>query len=162
VNRFSEFSKLPKIEVHPESILALLEYNLRTLATTFKEAEFHFYQSDLDANPTVEIDASLFRQVLNNIIRNGIEANPNQKVSFSLTLKDHADAIDLLISNNGVPVPKNLVERMFDPYVSGKKGKDNMGLGLAIVKKIIIEHGGDITYTEINAQPTFSLSFRKV
>ena len=42
---------------------------------------------------------------------------------------------------------------MFDPYVSGKSNKENMGLGLAIVKKIVIEHGGEITYRRRRRPP---------
>ncbi len=51
--------------------------------------------------------------------------------------------------------PADLAPRLFDPYVSGSSGKDNMGLGLAIVKKIIVEHGGEIDYVERGRSPLF-------
>ena len=49
-----------------------------------------------------------------------------------------------------------------DPYVSGKSNKENMGLGLAIVKKIVIEHGGEITYRETAGRPTFTIVLPRV
>jgi nitrogen-specific signal transduction histidine kinase len=72
------------------------------------------------------------------------------------------DAIHVAISNDGERVPAALAARIFDPYVSGKSGKDNMGLGLAIVRKIIIEHGGDIEYAEVQNRPTFTISLPKI
>ena len=46
------------------------------------------------------------------------------------------------ISDNGPGVPSELINRVFEPYVTSKtKGT---GLGLAIVYKIIDEHNGDI------------------
>jgi signal transduction histidine kinase len=104
----------------------------------------------------VRLDTTLFRQVLINIIRNGTEANPARRVHFTFTIMDGAD-VSLRIANDGVPVPHEIIERMFDPYVSTKSGKENMGLGLAIVKKIVLEHGGDIYYEQSEGHPSFVL-----
>jgi len=73
-----------------------------------------------------------------------------------------ADSISVSISNDGPPVPREIASRIFDPYVSGKSGKDNMGLGLAIVRKIVIEHGGEIVYAEQAARPVFTISLPRV
>ena len=51
-----------------------------------------------------------------------------------------------------------IAPRMFDPYLSGKVGKDNMGLGLAIVKKVVLEHGGDIRYRPREGHPEFVIT----
>ena len=66
------------------------------------------------------------------------------------------------IANDGELVPADLIGRMFDPYVSGKSNKENMGLGLAIVKKIVIEHGGEITYRDADGRPTFIIVLPRV
>jgi signal transduction histidine kinase len=99
---------------------------------------------------------------LTNIVRNGVEANLGQRVRFTLALSATADSIHLAIGNDGVPVPAELAERMFDPYVSGKSSKENMGLGLAIVKKILIEHGGEITYREEGGRPRFDIVLPRI
>ena len=59
-------------------------------------------------------------------------------------------------------MPAAIARRIFDPYISGHSGGQNMGLGLAIVKKIILEHGGEIGYAEVSGRPVFTLSVPQV
>ncbi len=108
------------------------------------------------------IDTSLFRQVLTNLVKNAVEANPGRNVEFVAELACTAQSITLTLVNNGVPVATGIAARMFDPYVSTKANKDNMGLGLAIVKKIIIEHGGEIEHRECGGHPAFTISLPRL
>jgi two-component system, NtrC family, nitrogen regulation sensor histidine kinase NtrY len=108
------------------------------------------------------IDSALLRQVVANIVRNGVEANADRRVRFGVRLVALEDSIALTIDNDGVPVPAELAQRMFDPYVSGKSNKENMGLGLAIVKKVVLEHGGEIVYREVEGRPAFTITLPRV
>ena len=161
VNRFSEFSRIPKVQLSEVNLIDTLEPMINTLQVHCENVAIDLVLNQELAGSRVKMDPPLFRQVLLNIIQNGIEANPHQPPQFTLAISLQEAQFRLAISNNGIPVPKNLAERIFEPYVSNKIGKDNMGLGLAIVKKIIIEHGGDITYEEFNGHPTFSISLRR-
>jgi signal transduction histidine kinase len=100
--------------------------------------------------------------VVANIVRNGVEANADRRVRFGVRLVALEDSIALTIDNDGMPVPAELAERMFDPYVSGKSNKENMGLGLAIVKKVVLEHGGEIVYREVEGRPAFTITLPRV
>jgi nitrogen-specific signal transduction histidine kinase len=79
-------------------------------------------------------------------------------VKFAIRIAGVDSAIVVTVANDGQPVQADIAGRIFDPYVSSKSRKDNMGLGLAIVRKIIIEHGGDVTYAEVSGQPVFTIS----
>jgi nitrogen fixation/metabolism regulation signal transduction histidine kinase len=160
VNRFSEFARLPQVVVTEQNMTEILQQHTKALANTIEEANIEFRSTAVDAR--VRVDATLLRQVLANIIRNGIEANPNQHVRFDIELSASQEQVRLTVSNDGVPVPLELAPRIFDPYVSSKTGKNNMGLGLAIVRKIMIEHGGDIVYLENSGRPTFVISIPRV
>ena len=46
------------------------------------------------------------------------------------------------MEDNGIGIPKEIINRIFEPYVTSKD--NGTGLGLAIVKKIIEEHNGTI------------------
>jgi signal transduction histidine kinase len=105
-----------------------------------------------------KIDSTLFRQVLGNLVRNGVEANPARDVRFTVSIEDHERQVQVSVMNDGDPVPADIVPHIFDPYFSTHAHKDNMGLGLAIVKKIIIEHGGDIRYQERDGHPQFVIT----
>ena len=160
VVKFSEFARLPQV--------ALVETDLEKTVAHHASSLAQALDADIDVRTeTVEtvragLDATLFRQVMANIVRNGIEANVSRRVHFIVILSADAGSASVLIENNGVPVAADLVSRVFDPYVSSKPGDQNMGLGLAIVKKIVIEHGGEINYVEREGRPGFLITLPRV
>jgi signal transduction histidine kinase len=160
VNKFSEFARLPQVQLLEVDLADLLARQLQLLPELRDRAdvELHAPKTPVPAR----IDATLFRQVLANLVRNGIEANPQRRVRFTLTLEQEPAGSLLVVANDGVPVPDEIAPRMFDPYISGKPGKDNMGLGLAIVKKVVLEHGGDIRYRQRAEHPEFLITLPAV
>jgi signal transduction histidine kinase len=158
VNKFSAFARMPQVQLAEVDVTDTLDRQIKTLAHTGVEIDL--------ARPAVlvraRIDATLFRQVLANLIRNGVEANPGQSVGFGISVRETSTQVEVRVGNDGVPVEPDIVDRMFDPYISTKTGKENMGLGLAIVKKIILEHGGDIRYEESGAHPVFVITLPRV
>jgi len=152
VNKFSEFARLPQVQLTTVDFAEWLRRQSRNLAEQAGRADFDL---QLPSEPApVRIDPTLFRQVLVNLVRNGIEANPG-RVRFTLTLDLRDDRLALSVANDGVPVDPAIAPRIFDPYISGKSGKDNMGLGLAILKKVVLEHGGEVRYEERESRPVF-------
>jgi signal transduction histidine kinase len=158
VNKFSAFSRLPAVRLAEEDLTSALTQLVSALSLNFERADIQLAPLQSSVSLRTRLDMTLFRQVLANIVRNGLEANPGRRVHFGIFTTAGAGTVRISISNDGVCVPANLVERLFEPYVSGTNGPENMGLGLAIVRKIVIEHGGDIVYTEENDHPVFTLS----
>jgi signal transduction histidine kinase len=155
VSRFSEFARLPQVQLEATDLAELLGRQLKSLpGAESADIELHAAGGPLVAR----VDSALFRQVLINLVRNAIEANAGRRVRVTCTLQQRAGSIELRMGNDGVPVDAEIVPRMFDPYISTKTGKDNMGLGLAIVKKIVLEHGGDIRYEEVAGAPGFVIA----
>ena len=162
VNKFGEFARLPAAQLVDSDVSGVLTKTVKILAPHFESAELEVTEELVPLEARARIDVALFRQVFTNIVRNGVEANPGRRVRFSIAASAAEGSIHLAIANDGVPVPVDLVERMFEPYVSGKSSKENMGLGLAIVKKIVIEHGGEITYREAQGHPRFDIVLPRV
>jgi signal transduction histidine kinase len=158
VSRFSEFATLPRIQPTAANLATLLPQHLEALAAAFDMR----YRVVGPADVRASVDAPLFRQVLANIVRNGVEANPGMLVTFDVELAERGEVVELTIANDGVPVPPEISGRMFEPYVSGRNGKDNMGLGLAIVRKILVEHGGEIRYAERGGRPSFEIALPRL
>lgn len=105
----------------------------------------------------VRIDKDKFRQALSNIILNAIQAMPNGgllSISVSENKTDKNAVID--ISDTGVGIPQENIDRLFEPYFTTKP--DGTGLGLSITYKIIEAHNGKIKVTsEEGKGSTFSI-----
>ncbi len=100
--------------------------------------------------PAILADASLLRQVIHNLVQNGLDAMTGTEGARLLIETSVADGVaKLVIEDNGSGVRDDMRERIFEPYVTTKS--KGTGLGLAIVKKIIDEHGGHVAIA--NAKP---------
>jgi signal transduction histidine kinase len=87
-------------------------------------------------------------QVFLNILINAIEATPSgEKVSIAL-VGTHNGRLQVVTSDKGAGIPRENIDKLFDPFFSTKK--KGTGLGLAIVKSIIEGHGGDI---DVESEP---------
>ena len=162
VNKFGEFARLPSAHLVEEDVSSVVARIVKAVAASIDTAELRVSEQPAPLQARARLDVALFRQVLTNIVRNGVEANPERRVGFDIQLVAREDTLVLSIANDGELVSGDLIGRMFDPYVSGKSNKENMGLGLAIVKKIVIEHGGEITYRDADGRPTFIIVLPRV
>jgi len=97
---------------------------------------------ELKAKNSLYVDEARMVRVFTNIIGNAIEAMRGQG-NLWIGTEDNDDRIILTIGNDGPIIPKEVINRLFEPFFTkGKKG--GTGLGLAICKKIIESHGGTI------------------
>jgi signal transduction histidine kinase len=95
-------------------------------------------------------DRDLLYRVFVNLGRNAFEAGAS-----TVTVRSRADGGDLAIDvcDNGPGVPRDLVEGVFRPFVTGGRA-GGAGLGLAIARDLVCAHGGDIAISETSAQGT--------
>jgi signal transduction histidine kinase len=62
--------------------------------------------------------------------------------------------LDLAVSNDGPPIPKDVLPHIFEPFFSTKQATSGVGLGLAVAYGLIKRHGGDIQ-VETGDETTF-------
>jgi len=104
-----------------------------------------------DRLPPVEADPDRLRQLLHNLVKNALEAQPQGEAAVVVTTRAAPASevgvtpVELSVRDNGPGIREELLERLFEPYMSGRAS--GSGLGLAIVKKIVEEHGGTVTAT---------------
>ena len=145
VNAFSEYARAPDMKVTRFPLNALV-----TEVADLHRVQESGVQIELDLDPNidqVEADRGRVRQILNNLIVNGAEAVENMPAgrvvaATRLETAGNAAYATITVSDNGPGFSREVLGRVFDPYVTSKpKGT---GLGLAIVKKIVEEHGGRV------------------
>ena len=100
--------------------------------------------------PTVAGDPSLLRIVLQNLVSNGLKfSRPTVPpvVTVSARAIDNLWAID--VSDNGIGMPANQLDAVFDMFkrLHSRKQYEGVGLGLSICRRIAELHQGRITVT---------------
>jgi nitrogen fixation/metabolism regulation signal transduction histidine kinase len=145
VNAFSDYARAPELK--------LTQVNLNELTAEVVElyrAQGTTATIDVQADPSlppVVADLGRLRQVLNNLIANGLEAvegvaGARVAVTTQMNSGPGGKSAVIMVTDNGHGFDKEMLARVFDPYVTSKPR--GTGLGLAIVKKIAEEHGGSI------------------
>ncbi len=147
VDEFATFANLPKAYLEPVQIADFLEDYRRKYAGVWERLNLQISnESELPVSESVvcQIDPSLFRQALNSMVENALEANPRGTIDFKISMITSKNQLILEIPNSGSLISESLRPHIFDLYVSTKHGKQNRGLGLAVVKMTVLEHGGEI------------------
>jgi two-component system sensor histidine kinase HydH len=100
---------------------------------------------DLDAElPHTEVDAEQLKQVILNLVLNGMEATGERATPVEVStrwIRDR-DRVEITVRDRGPGIPKETLDHLFIPFFTTKpKGT---GLGLAVCQRIVTNHGGDI------------------
>lgn len=145
VNDFSDYARMPVMEPTPVNINQLVTDTVELYQGDQQRIRINL---ELDVHTlNIRGDSVRLRQVIHNLIKNAIEAMPDHeicKVTILTFTFEYANTkyAGMQIIDNGPGFSTEVLDHMFDPYMTTKR-KGN-GLGLAIVKKIIEEHNGTI------------------
>jgi two-component system, OmpR family, sensor histidine kinase VicK len=103
------------------------------------------------------IDSDKMTQVFDNILSNAIKYSP-EGGEIKINMKMESEGLVIEISDKGVGIPAESVEKVFDRFYRVDKARSRKlggtGLGLAIAKEIIREHQGDIWATSRESEGT--------
>jgi nitrogen fixation/metabolism regulation signal transduction histidine kinase len=159
VNDFRDYARLPPAELKPLNLNALIE---EIIALYGSSESFAKVQLKLEPNlPLIDGDSAQLRQVIHNLLQNASDAaleaatklGHEPLVSLSTMTASTGDStprVRMNFTDNGPGFAEHVLKRALEPYVTTKpKGT---GLGLAIVKKIVDEHGGRITWKNLESE----------
>ena len=143
VNEFSDYARSASNNPEAIDLNAMLEAIV---------VLYHDNRTDLlievvldSMKPRILADGVRLRQLVHNLIKNSLETTGvNGWVKLETKCTDYFGqaCVELSVEDNGKGVAADVVDKIFEPYVTTKvKGS---GLGLAIVKKIVDEHGGTV------------------
>ena len=136
---FSEFAKLPP----KNDEFFNLKEELENLVRVFNDDGNIYFHANKDLMP-VRMDRIYLSRIFTNMITNAKQAVSEQRKSIiNIDAELFNKKIIIVIEDNGIGIPKDKLEQIFEPNFTTKNS--GMGLGLTMVKKMIEEYKGDIS-----------------
>jgi two-component system nitrogen regulation sensor histidine kinase NtrY len=160
IGRFSDFARMPPPQlqtVNPNEIVRgavkLFEAQLTAPGRPPVTAALDL-DSALDA---IQADPDLLHRALQNLVLNALDAMPSGgKLSIrTRRIAGPPPSARIEISDSGIGLTKEEIERLFTPYYTAKR--HGTGLGLAIVQSVVSDHGGRIS---VESEPARGTTFR--
>jgi signal transduction histidine kinase len=159
-------------EHRPVDINALVEESLN-LAYHGARAEKQDFNITLEksfdpAAGEVDLFPQEITRVLLNLISNGfyaatkrmVEADGSYEPTLTAATKNLGHSVEIKVRDNGIGMPDEVKEKMFNPFFTTKPAGEGTGLGLSISHDIIVkQHGGSI---EVDTKPGEFTEFRIV
>jgi C4-dicarboxylate-specific signal transduction histidine kinase len=121
--------------------------SLKILAARVKETGVDLV-TDIDANPCVVADQTRLEQLLCNIVANALDAVESVDRKSILIRATRGEAqtarCRIVISNSGPTIASDVLQHMFEPFVTTKPAGKGLGLGLMLSNHIARSFGGEL------------------
>ncbi len=136
-----------EIVTEPFAVKPLIESCRNMMSLRAEQAGIQLF-SDIAADlPEINADPRALRQVVINLVSNAIKFT-GQGGKVDISVGSAANQIELIVSDTGVGIPEEDMERLGDPFFQGRSTYDRMnegtGLGLSVVMGLVKLHGGSV------------------
>lgn len=157
VNSYREFSRVSQPDKSTFELHTFMDSALKLEAAELEanniRTEFNIHQPEA----TIHADRSQMGRVIVNLLKNAIEAtSATDKRIIRISTEPVADnKIKINISNQGNPIPEDILENIFIPFYTTKEG--GSGIGLSVSRYIMRLHGGNLKHSFHDGWTTFSV-----
>ena len=153
---FSNFAKMPAQKSEELDVVNIV----RLALDIFNE---HYISFESESEEIIaKFDRTQLIRVVTNLVKNSIQAMPNDKADPNIDVRVFAEEefVKITVEDNGSGISEDTKSKIFEPKFTTKTS--GMGLGLAMVKNIVETFGGSITFTsEEGKGTTFTVAFPK-
>ncbi len=163
VNEFSDFARMPKPIYKENNLKEVINLNIELLKKLDKDINFDFNPKKLIS---FKFDFEQISRVCFNLIKNSIESlkekalkDSNFTKNIYIEIQEHIDYISLTIKDTGLGFKNIQTRELTKPYFTTKA--NGTGLGLSIVSKIINDHNGTISFSNLNDGAEVKIKFFK-
>ncbi|MES2277643.1 MAG: HAMP domain-containing sensor histidine kinase [Bacteroidota bacterium] len=141
---YRNLNKITKLDLKKVMVRDLFENLSNLMQPTLEKKHIELEIILRDPTLAIEADINLVEQVLINLLVNGIEAvkdRESPRIILSAEIQANQKTI-VKISDNGVGMPTELLDKIFIPFFSTRK--TGSGIGLSLCKQIMLLHKGNI------------------
>jgi signal transduction histidine kinase len=141
-----QFARPTPPRQQPIGLATLVREAVASLQATAESKKIIVHHAEAPSELIVRGDAVQWRTALVNVLRNAVEAAPNEGWVRIGCERDGADWVEIGIEDNGPGPAAALREHLFDPFFSGRSAGRGRGLGLSAAWRLAQQNGGDVRF----------------
>ena len=136
ITNFADVVKIPEPQLQEVHLNDRVEACKRFMENVCQSRHIILQMNLCEENPTVQMDTSLFEQVLINIIKNAAESIGDEG---QITIRTSDSPTMLEIGDTGKGISKEVEAKLFTPFFSTKP--NGQGIGLIFIREVLMKHG---------------------
>ena len=136
ITNFADVVKIPEPQLQEVHLNDRVESCKRFMEHVCQSRHITLQMDLCEKNPIVQMDTSLFEQVLINIIKNAAESIESDG---QITIRTSDSPIMLEIGDTGKGISKAVEAKLFSPFFSTKP--NGQGIGLIFIREVLMKHG---------------------
>jgi PAS domain S-box-containing protein len=153
---FLKFIRPQELALKPVDLNALLHGIIALLEVEWQKAGIRFVFRPEPSLPSVIADEELLHQAFLNLLLNACQAMPKGGAIRIVTERDTPEAARVTVTDEGVGIPEEELDKIFALYYTTKPG--GSGIGLSLVYRIVQLHDGNIEVSsEVGRGTTMSV-----
>jgi two-component system NtrC family sensor kinase len=159
VKNLLTFSRTSQMNIQTADLNTIVDRSLRLLVHQMQMNGIELHQQFAESLPSLQCDPGQIEQVLVALIINAIDAMPRGGNLWLSTRSQGAKELSFEVKDDGSGISPEILERMFEPFLTTKESGKGVGLGLAVSQNIIERHRGRIdVQSEVGKGTTFTVS----
>ena len=151
---FSTYAKMPAQQDETLNVVKITKLAL----DIFNEDYIYFFSEEEEIR--ARFDRTQLIRVITNLVKNSIQSieqkNPSEP-RVEVVVRSTGSFVDIAVTDNGIGVPEENRDCIFEPQFTTKTS--GMGLGLGMVKNIVETYGGTVMLNSSGEKTTFTVSF---
>ncbi len=135
ITNFADVVRIPEPQSRPQELNQVVSACKRFMETVCQNRNIEIVMDLSEESPVVNLDNSLFEQVLVNIIKNAAESiDRDGKIYIRTTARPTC----LEIADTGKGIDKETETKLFSPFFSTKP--NGQGIGLIFIREVLLKH----------------------
>ena len=139
LNDFLAFARAPELHLCEQDVVTIVRHVIELEREFAARSKIDLVHDEAVATLTARVDPGKLHQVVQNIVRNAIEA-AHARVEVAIVVE--GGAMHIRVVDDGPGIPEDVRRRMFEPFYSTKP--HGTGLGMSIAHTLVAMHGGRI------------------